>query len=287
MNTVSSNHRGDDKDLLLKVYDTGDHLDAKWGVMGRCRVSDLPFEDWVIRELPLKCGLSVLDVGAGSGRFSLPLGRALKAIGGTVVAMDISEGVMTGLRAAVAAEDLPVRLEVADVETVDLETGGFDIIIAGHMLYHLGHPESTFVSIRRALFPGGEFVATTNARIGMPEMFDIYLRTMERLGLQVNEKPIDYFEFTTETGQAFLERTFRVVRATHYDGGFTAHDGKTVLTYFAATQLYRAPMADETIPLEIRSRIAPTYAQIAQNEVNRVGGRLLISKPMTAFFCRA
>jgi hypothetical protein len=57
-----------------------------------------------------------------------------------------------------------------------------------------------------------------------------------------------------------------------------------VFAYYAATELYRAPMRDESIPLETRLRLAPTYVHLAQQAID-ADGSLLVDKQMAAFFC--
>ena len=69
---------------LATVYADGGFLDAKWEVMRRHRTSAETFEDWLIDRLP--SGGRVLDVGAGSGRFAIPLARR----GYDVVALDLA-----------------------------------------------------------------------------------------------------------------------------------------------------------------------------------------------------
>jgi SAM-dependent methyltransferase len=270
---------------LCEIYDRSDHLDAKWGVMRRFRVSAEPFEEWVIGQLDLAADGAALDVGAGAGRFSIPLARRLVA--GRLDAIDASENVMKALVDTAKAEDLPVTVRVADVESCSLPAEGYDVIVAGHMIYHLRHPVVTLGKLRRALKPDGEFVATTNARVGMPELFGIWEQTCAVLGLPTPETGLagDDTEFTSETGEHLLRQVFDTVRVEHYDGGFIVPHGAAVLTYFAATQLYRAPMRDESVPFQIRERIAPTFAALAQDAVDAAGGRLLVSKPMTAFIC--
>jgi hypothetical protein len=106
------------------------------------------------------------------------------------------------------------------------------------------------------------------------------------LEIPVPRQEPDGTEFTSENGAALLGRVFENVRAEHYDGGFLAPHGVAVMTYFASTQLYRCAIQDDAIPIEVRALIAPTYAALVQQAVDTAGGQLLISKPMTAFFCR-
>jgi hypothetical protein len=50
-----------------------------------------------------------------------------------------------------------------------------------------------------------------------------------------------------------------------------------------ATELYRAPMRDQSLPLEARLRLAPTYVHLAQQVID-AHGPLLVDKEMGAFF---
>jgi hypothetical protein len=72
--------------------------------------------------------------------------------------------------------------------------------------------------------------------------------------------------------------------ATVYDGGFIAPSADPVFAYYAATELYRAPMRDESLPLEARLRLAPTFVHLAQQRID-ADGPLLVDKPMVAFLC--
>jgi len=274
------------KQSLIDTYDCSEYLDAKWGVMRRFGVSETAFEDWVIDRLHPSPAAVVLDVGAGSGRFTLPIARRLRG-SGRIEAVDLSRGVMATLMEAAARESLPIQVTVADIEDRPFPKRRYDLIVAGHMLYHLRQPVPTLERLREALAPGGQFVATTNARDGMPEFYALYCETLGLLEVPVPRPEPDATEFTSENGAALLGQVFDDVRAEQYDGGFLAPQGVAVLTYFASTQLYRGLMRDDTVPIEVRARIAPTYAALAQRAVDAAGGQLRISKPMTAFFCRA
>lgn len=118
---------------LLDIYDRSDYLDAKWGVIRRFRISEDAFEDWVVGLLGPPATAVVLDIGAGAGRFILPLARRL-AGGGRVDAVDVSENVMTALVATASEEGLPVGTTVADVEEHPFPEDTYDAIVAGHML---------------------------------------------------------------------------------------------------------------------------------------------------------
>jgi SAM-dependent methyltransferase len=259
---------------LATVYSDGGFLDAKWDVMRRHRTSAQSFEDWLLDQLPPGGG-RVLDVGAGSGRFSIPLARR----GYRVVALDVLPDVMTPIRRS----GLPIEIVVADAGAVPGSLGDFDIVLAAHMLYHLDDIVAGLHALRERVRPGGLFVATTNAAVGMRAMFELHLAAMRALGLPAEDGP-EPVRFFLENGAALLGQVFASVRLANYDGGFTAPSADPVFAYYAATELYRAPMRDESLPLEARMRLAPTYVHLAQQAID-AHGPLLVDKEMAAFFC--
>ena len=259
---------------LATVYADGGFLDAKWEVMRRHRTSAESFEDWLIDRLPSSG--RVLDVGAGSGRFAIPLARR----GYEVVALDVLPAVMAPIRRS----GLPIEIVVADAGAVPESLGVFDVVLAGHMLYHLDDIVGGVRALSERVGPGGVFVATTNAETGMRSMFELHLAAMRAVGLPA-EDSTDQLRFSLENGGDLLGQVFDEVRLERYDGGFTSPSADPVFTYYAATELYRVPMRDESLPLEARLRLAPAYVHLAQQRID-ADGPLLVEKQMAAFFGR-
>lgn len=81
-----------------------------------------------------------LDIGAGAGRYALPIGRALAASGGSVIALDPSTGMLASLR-EVAAE-----FGIANVRTIearwppadgDVARFRADVVLIAHVSYDI------------------------------------------------------------------------------------------------------------------------------------------------------
>lgn len=93
----------------------------------------------------------VVDLGAGTGRFSQSLGRRLSA---EVVAVDPSARMLGQVDPSVArvvarAEDLPF-------------SGGFcDVVFASMVIHHLEDLEAAAAEVRRVLQPRGAFIVRT------------------------------------------------------------------------------------------------------------------------------
>lgn len=100
-------------------------------------------------------GLSVLDLGCGTGRHTFWLAEA----GASVTAVDFSEGMLAKARQRQGAEairfiqhDLHLPLPLAD--------GSFDLVVSGLVLEHLKELGTFFAEIRRVLKPGGRAVVS-------------------------------------------------------------------------------------------------------------------------------
>ena len=79
-----------------------------------------------------------LDVGAGAGRYALPIARALARTGGEVIAVDVSASMLDALREVAAEHDID---NVRAVETrwppADLAPFGADVALVAHVGYDI------------------------------------------------------------------------------------------------------------------------------------------------------
>lgn len=102
-------------------------------------------------------GLRVLDLGCGTGRFSLPMAAA----GGVVTGLDIAPGMLARARQAAEAAGLAIDFRVGDMRNFAFAEP-FDVItIAANSLLHMTGPgelRRVFDCARRHLAPGGRLV---------------------------------------------------------------------------------------------------------------------------------
>lgn len=270
---------------LAQLYGDGSGLDLKWLVMRQYRTTTESFEDWLIQHLPLGQKTRVLDAGAGSGRFAIPLAQRLRDADGSVVALDVLPEVMGPITAAARADSLPIETVIGDAAAPPVDAASFDIVLAAHMLYHFADFEAGVRALAGCLRPGGTFVATTNAAAGMPELYELHGATMRALDLPFVEKAPDA-RFAVENGAGLLSGIFDEVEVQTYDGGFTATSADPIFSYYAGTDLYRGPMRDDRLDWQRRLLIPPTFVHLAQQRVEAANGRLLIRKDVGAFLCR-
>jgi ubiquinone/menaquinone biosynthesis C-methylase UbiE len=98
-------------------------------------------------------GLSVLDLGCGTGRHTVWLAQA----GAEVIAVDFSEGMLAQARSKPGAET--VHFVVHDLhEPLPFPAGTFDLVVSGLVLEHLRDLKQFFAEAHRVLKPAARAV---------------------------------------------------------------------------------------------------------------------------------
>jgi len=100
-------------------------------------------------------GLSVLDLGCGTGRHTAWLAEA----GASVTAVDFSEGMLAEARRKPGMQS--VRFIVHDLHRpLPISNDSFDLVVSGLVLEHLRDVGSFFAEVARVLKPGGRAVVS-------------------------------------------------------------------------------------------------------------------------------
>lgn len=158
------------------IYDAG--LAGRYGNGRRLRASDV--EAWMAAARPY-LGDVVLDVGAGTGRFTAALAATT---GGTVVACEpsgpmraqlLSTPVASGPVSAEPSTGGPgaARLVVGGTaEAVPFRDAVFDAVWASQVVHHVRDLEAFAAGVRRVLKPGGRLLL--RGGFGVPDELPFY-----------------------------------------------------------------------------------------------------------------
>lgn len=99
-------------------------------------------------------GKKILDVGAGTGRVSIPLAHK----GAHVTALDVSAKMLDVLKQK--AKRLPIEILIGDAEALSFPDDTFDIVVAAFLIVHLKNPQRFFDEVYRVLKDNGIFLLT-------------------------------------------------------------------------------------------------------------------------------
>jgi len=134
-------------------------------------------------------GMSVADVGAGTGLFMEPLAEAVGPHG-RLLALEISPPFLAHLRQRAAELKLPqVQVRACTERSIDLPDSSLDLAFVCDTYHHFEHPQETLASLRSALRPGGKLVIVDFERIEGHSR-DWVLKHM-RLGKQATRAEIE------------------------------------------------------------------------------------------------
>ena len=125
----------------------------------------------VVMALDLKPGMTVADIGAGSGYFTLRFARHVGA-NGAVLAVDVSQPMLDEVRKRADAASLgTVRTVLARPDDPLLPAAGVDVVFTCDTWHHIEQRPAYLAKVRRALKPGGRFVIVDfhkDAPVGPP-----------------------------------------------------------------------------------------------------------------------
>lgn len=199
--------------------------DPAWQVFG-------DVHDGVARRVVAEGLAPVLDVGGGQGRLVSRL-----PAGWDAVVIDSSPGQLAG------AAGRPV---MADALALPVRSSGVGAVAMLWMLYHLGEPLAAIAEARRALRPGGLFVACTSSRRNDPELTDCYPRTT----------------FDAEEAESIVGQVFADVTVERWDAPMThLPDRDAVLAYCRSHLLPPEAAGRVTPPLWLTKRGCLIYAR--------------------------
>jgi SAM-dependent methyltransferase len=104
-------------------------------------------------------GMSVLDLGSGTGTWAMELKRRVGEAG-QVAGVDLSAALVAGARRRAKRAGLPIDFRVASVERLPFADASMDLIVSSLVMHHLAPDvlERAVGEIRRVLKPGGRVV---------------------------------------------------------------------------------------------------------------------------------
>lgn len=137
------------------------------------------------REIPLQPGMRVLDLGCGTGIFSIELAQYIGE-SGHIDGVDISEDQLVQAREKTRDLAVPCLFQHASIDEVPFEENTFDAVVSAFTFNHVPPDirRSAILEIARVLKPGGTFTLVdiskpTGGLMGLLGLFLFTVRSVD------------------------------------------------------------------------------------------------------------
>jgi predicted TPR repeat methyltransferase len=209
------------RQLVARVFDQyADHYDEHLLGPLKYHTPGLLF-DAVVRSLPARSDLEVLDLGCGTGL----MGARLRALARTLIGVDLSSRMLKVAQQRQVYDDL-VCSELT--EYLRTRSQAFDLVIASDVLVYFGDLAEVFGAVRGTLTEGGLFGFSVEA--GESRAFELKpTRRYAHSGAYLRQVAQDQ-GFVAETIESKVTRE---------------EDGKELMGYLAVLRAPKRPSAPE------------------------------------------
>ena len=162
----------------------------------------------IVAAAGLKPGMTMADIGAGTGLFTLHFAQAVGA-DGKVFAVEIAKKFLEHIKArATKASASNVQTILCTEKSVELPEASIDLAFICDVYHHFEYPQATLATLHKALKPGGELVLIDFKRI--PGQTSDFIMGHVRAGQEVFEAEVSAagFEKVSEVTGVLKENYF-------------------------------------------------------------------------------
>nr|WP_315794212.1 methyltransferase domain-containing protein [Paenibacillus sp. BIC5C1] len=143
---------------------------------------------------------------------------------------DKSSGMLQDAERNLAHFGEHIQWSVMDAEDIHYPDESFDIVIANHMLYHLGNLERALSEIGRVLKKNGTFYASTIGSRNMAEMKEL-VKEFNPDSQYDSVLGMIESKFSMENGKQQLENAFTDVQLHVYEDSLSITDSNAIVEY--------------------------------------------------------
>lgn len=242
----------------------------------------------LLEQVKLRAGMTILDVGAGTGFLSIELAQRCGS-GAVVIAVDPWDAAMTRLARKLVHRGIDnVRTVVQDVSAIDLPDSSVDLIVSNLGINNFTCPEAALRACFRVAKPGASLYLTTNLVGHMQEFYQEYRSVLVQLGFTDRVAALDAHigqRATADSVKSLLEHQgFEFVEAVTRTFQERFLDGSCLLRHYFIRVGF-VPAWRSVAPEEA---VEPTFAALEQrlNAVAAARGELSLTIPAACIQAR-
>lgn len=214
-------------DQSLKIqYQDATNVSARIRLHSEYSVNKEGWFPWMLKQLPVKDTVRVLEVGCGNGALWKENLHVLPE-NIHITLTDISEGMLRDARESIG-KDTRFSYAKVDCHHIPYEDNTFDIVIANHVLFYFEDVDAVIEECKRVLSPKGTFSCSTYSSEHMKEITVLVQEFHEDIVLS-NE--CLYEVFGLENGKEILQRHFKEVEMRKYEDRIEVNEAEPLIAY--------------------------------------------------------
>ena len=207
--------------------------------------------EWVLGFLNLASGLTVLELGCGTGRQTIPVAGKLGNTG-KIMAVDVSKSALDELleisaERGLADRILPVQCEFGKFES---SAQAFDRVLSVYALYYATCPAQVFDVVYHALKPNGQFFFCGPSNANNAELREFQRFLQENTTIATTEAAI----FMEQLGVALARERFGEVQKFRFENALTFRSEEALYDYWRSYNLY-----DERLEAAFKNEVAAHF----------------------------
>ncbi|GEM_PF-64658 len=211
-----------DRDTVRNQYQTAEKLNTRISIHSKYSTNPQGFGNWIASHYPIREGMSVLELGCGTGDMWVGKQDIIDRCSRFVLS-DASPGMLRKAQETLHGVH-GIDYRVIDIQEIPFEDQTFDLVIANMMLYHVPDLFRGLREVKRVLKNGGTFACATYGENGM--MAYIYrLFADYPVRYQINTS------FTLQNGEEKLKTFFPDVRRLLYEDALEVTNADDMADY--------------------------------------------------------
>jgi arsenite methyltransferase len=247
-----------------------------------------PFGLLLLDRVPMKTGLTILDVGAGTGFLTLELAQRCGPTS-KVIAVDPWKAGMIRLRKKLEQLNLTnVVLLEQDAGAMDVPDSSVDLIVSNLGLNNFDDPAGVLRACHRVGKPDASLFLTSNVTGHMTELYEVYRETLIELGLTERLGALDAHIAHRGNAESIANLLqsggFRVVQVTKDSFRMRFADGTSLLRH-AFVRLGFVPGWKSVAPADSLQRTFEAFERNLNALASRLG-EIPLTIPMVCIEAR-
>ena len=219
-------HLTDMETELRTQYQNATNINARIALHRDFSVNPEGWFPWLFRQMPLKPGMKVLELGCGNGALWLEnLSHIPSEI--SILLSDSSEGMVREVQHKLS-EDQRFSFQTIEMDHIPYPDQSFDLVIANHVLFYSNDLDQTLREIRRVLKPEGTLAASTYGAKHMKEITQLVQEFNPEIHLAAENL---YDQFGLENGEAILKPYFGSVISRRYEDSIEISEADPLISY--------------------------------------------------------